>query len=96
VTRDNDLYRQLHITVVEIAAGYPGELRLPGHIGELGLPGHTRELGYPGQISPTTDQPVQPKTKIYSPAGSMNRATGDFEQIKCSYRGELDYPANTL
>jgi len=55
VTRDNDLYRQLHITVVEIAAGYPGELRLPGHIGELGLPGHTRELGYPGQISPTTD-----------------------------------------
>jgi len=29
VTRDNDLYRQLHITVVEIAAGYPGELKLP-------------------------------------------------------------------
>ena len=25
----------------------------------------------------------------------MNRATRDLEQIECSYRGELDYPAST-
>ena len=51
-----------------------GELVLPGHLGELGLLGHTRELGYPRQTSPTTVEPVQPQVKIYSPAGSMNRA----------------------
>jgi len=46
--------------------------------------------------SPTTDQPVQLQTKIYSQAGSMNRATGDLEQLKCGYRGELDYPATSV
>ena len=25
----------------------------------------------------------------------MNRATGDLEQLECSNRGELDYPAST-
>ena len=45
--------------------------------------------------SPTTDQPVQLQTKIYSQAGSINRATGDLEQLECSYREELDYPAST-
>jgi hypothetical protein len=36
VTRDADLY----ISVVEIAAGHTGELRLPEHTGELELLGH--------------------------------------------------------
>ena len=52
---DADLY----ISVVEIAAGHTGELRLPGHtgalellghIGELELPGHTGELELLGHI----------------------------------------------
>jgi len=55
----------------------------PGHTGELGLPGHTCKLGYPGQTSPTTDQPVQLQFKKYSPAGALNRATRDLEQIEC-------------
>ena len=56
----------LHISVVEIAAGHTGELRLPRHIAELGRPGQTIELGYSGQTSPTTDQPVfvQRKTRL--------------------------------
>ena len=32
---------------------------------------------------------------MHSPAGSMNRATGDLEQLECSYRGELDFLAST-
>ena len=75
--------------------GHIGELGYPGHTGDLGLPGHTGELGYPGQISPTTYQTVQLQSKIYSPAGSINTATGDMEQLECQYRGELDYPAST-
>ena len=35
MTRDADLYTSL----VEIAAGHTGELRLPGHTGELELLG---------------------------------------------------------
>ena len=46
---------------------------------ELEYPRHKGELGYPGQTSPTTDQLVQPRTRIYSPAGSRNKATGDLE-----------------
>ena len=61
--------------------GHIGELGYPGCTGELRLPGNARELGYPGQTSPTTGQPVQPQTKIYSPGGSMTRATGEERTI---------------
>ena len=73
--------------------GHPGELGYPGHTEELGLPGRAGKLGYPGQTSPTTIQPVQLQSKIYSLVGSMNRATGDLEQI-VFVQGELDYPAS--
>ena len=36
--------------------------------------GDTEQLGQLGQASPTTDQPVQLKPRIYSPAGYMNKA----------------------
>ena len=50
------------------------------------------QLGYLGHTSPTTDQPVQQQTKIYSPAVSNNRGTGDTEQLEYCYRGkQLEY-----
>ena len=41
---------------------------------------------YNNPASPTTDQDISDDT-LYSPTGSMNRATGE-----CLYRGELGYP----
>ena len=44
--------------------------------------------------SPTTDQDILDNT-LYSPADSINRATGDWEQLDYLYRGELGYPEHT-
>ena len=55
--------------------------------------GDTKQLqAYNTPASPTTDKLVLLQTKIYSPAGSMNGATGDLE---CLYTEELRYPRHT-
>ena len=45
--------------------------------------------------SPITDQDISDDA-LYSPAGSMNRATGDLEQLGYpGHTGELVYPGHT-
>ena len=50
--------------------------------------------GYNKPASPTTDQDIS-DDKLYSPDDSMNRNTGDLEQLECLYRGELGYIGQT-